>query len=189
MITLNAYSPTAVELTPAEASLYGQMDRVRQATNASIRRWVAQWREVLKRKTLDYGAGKPGTCRIPEPFRDLIDAGHYSTWEPGDAALSPSGQYDAVLCTQVAQNFEEPEAIFKLFHGVIRPSGYLVMTYPVAWEEIESEFWRFTHKGMWLLCHKAGFAIEQHETLVRVAIDGSLTLSLVNGLVARRINK
>jgi hypothetical protein len=184
MITLNAYSPTAVELTPAESSLYGQMDRVRQATNAGIRRWVTQWRDLLRGRVLDYGAGKPGTCRIPQPFREILNATDYVPWEPDDP--EPSGAFDAILCTQVIQNFDMPHGRFFNFHGLLRNNGHLVLTYPVAWEEIEQEYFRYTQKGLWMLCHKAGLEIVQHETLVRVAIDGSLTLNLVNGLVARR---
>lgn len=186
MITLNAFTPTAVELTPAEFSLYGSMDRVRQATNAGIRRWVVQWRELLHGNVLDYGAGKPGTCRIPQPFRDLLpDARLYVPWEPGDKDL-PLDFFDAILCTQVIQNVEHPYALFKRFRDMLKVGGRMVMTYPVAWEEIEQEYWRYTQKGLWLLCHAAGLRISTQETLVSIKVDGSLTLALVNGLVAVR---
>jgi SAM-dependent methyltransferase len=189
MITLNAFSPTPVDLTPVEASLYGQMDRVRQATNAGIRRWVHKWQELfLGCRVLDFGAGRPGTCRIPQPFRELLrEAKEYVPWEPGDEDLPlNSGSFGAILCTQVIQNVEAPFSQFEEFNSLLTPRGYLVLTYPVAWEEIENEYWRFTKKGLWLLCHDSGFDILQHETLVNVAIDGSLNLALVNGLVARR---
>jgi len=187
VITLQAYSPSAVDLTPAEASLYGQMDRVRQATNAGIRRWVIQWRELLQGRVLDYGAGKPGTCRIPQPFRELIGAAKYVPWEPGDETVLADESFDAILCTQAVQNCEDPLEVFnECFYDLLKPGGHLVLTYPGAWEEIEQEFWRFTQHGLWLLCHKSGLKIVQHEPLVQLAVDGSIRLNLVNGLVARK---
>lgn len=185
MITLNAFSPTPVELTPAEQSLYGQLDRVRQATNAGIRRWVLQWQDLLAGRVLDYGAGKPGTCRIPQPFREVMKAREYVPWEPDDP--TPEGKFDAIICTQAAQNFEDPLCEFAKFAHWMKPTSSLIVTYPVTWEEIENEFWRFTRKGLWLCCHRAGLRIIEHETLVQVNIDGSLHLALVNGLVARRM--
>ena len=67
MITLNAFSPTAVELTPEELSLYGTMDRVRQATNAGIRRWVIQWRDLLGGRVLD-GQGESTATSVLAMF-------------------------------------------------------------------------------------------------------------------------
>lgn len=181
-------SPTPVELTPAEQSLYGGLDRVRQMTNAGIRRFVNQHRELLQGRVLDYGAGKQGTCRIPQPFRKLIAAKDYVPWEPGDwdLLLEPlSKRYDAILCTQVAQNFEEPLETFKEFHTILKHGGHLVLTYPIAWEPIENEFWRFTPKGIWLLCHKAGLEILSNDVLVQELRDPGGIQPLVGGLVAR----
>lgn len=177
-------SGSALELTAAEQSLYGTMDRVRQMTNAGIRRFVANHRELLQGRVLDYGAGKQGTCRIPQPFRELIGAEAYHPWEPGDPGVT--GAFDAILCTQALQNVEDPQEIMSEFRKLLRKDGALVLTYPVTWEPIEKEFWRFTPKGMWLLCHIAGLKIITTEILAEVTLDGSLTLPLVAGVVAVR---
>ena len=183
-LKLRYFTGSSVELTAAEQSLYGTMDIVRQATNAGIRRFVAAHRELLTRRVLDYGAGKPGTCRIPQPFRELIGAAEYVPWEPGDN--EPSGNFTGILCTQVAQNLEDPFVTFSRFRGLLFPGGHLVLTYPVAWEPIENEFWRFTPKGIWLLCHKSGLKIIADEMLAEVELDGSLRLPMVAGIVAKR---
>lgn len=186
-IDLKYYTGSAVELTAAEASLYGTMDPVRQAVNAAIRRWVAQWRELLRGKVLDFGCGRPGTCRIPQPFRELIGASAYVGVDVGEPRPPGNSQvFDAILCTQVLQDIERPVGIFEDFHGWLKPGGYLVMTYPIAWQQIEQELWRFTEKGIWLLCHTAGLQVVQNEALVRADLDGAPQLDLVGGLVARR---
>ena len=183
MISLTYYTGDGVELSPAEQSLYGRNDVVRQATRAGIRRWVNEHRELLTGRVLDYGCGKPGTCAIPQPYRSLLmpDA-VYVGWEPGD--VFDFFHYDAILCTQVLQNVDDPLEVMRCFAELLKPDGALVLTYPVAWEEIEQERWRFTRQGIWALCHEAGLEIRCHECLARVVLDGALSLALVNGLVA-----
>jgi hypothetical protein len=181
---LTYFSGDAPELSPIELSLYGKMDVVRQAVNAGIRRWVDAQRECLGGRVLDYGAGKLGSCRTPQPFRSLLGCCEYVPWEPGDP--DPTGKFDGILCTQVVQNFDAPALTFGVLSGYLKPGAYMVMTYPVAWEEIEQERWRFTAKGMWALCHRSGLHICRDEPLASVQLDGSLKLVLVRGMIARK---
>ena len=186
MISLRYYTGDGVELSPVEQSLYGKDDVVRQATRAAIRRFVNRYRELLTGRVLDYGCGKIGTCAIPQPYRSLLAQGtDYHGWEPGDAPPK-AGEWDSILCTQVVQNIENPDYVIEEFCHYLKPRGYLVMTYPTAWEEIETERWRFTKAGAWLLCHEAGLIVLSDEPLVEVKLDGSLNLTLVRGLVAQR---
>lgn len=192
-INMEFTSATPVELSPAEASLYGTMDRIRQATNASIRRFVDAHRELLAGRTLDYGCGRPGTCRIPMPFRELIGAADYVGWDIADAeahaeCLPTSLRYDGILCTQVMQSIEDPAAQMRAFASWLKPGGHLVMTVPGAWEEIESECWRFTSRGLWVLCHKAGLKVLENRPILTMQLDatGGIRLAVVIGLVARR---
>jgi SAM-dependent methyltransferase len=175
------------DITPTELALYGKGDLVRLVTRTAIRRFVSANSELMLGKVLDFGAGKAGTCAIPQPYRSLLPAGAgYVPWEPGDPDPRKWAPFDAILCTQVLQNVEDPAAQVAAFRDWLKPGGWLVMTYPAAWEEIESEFWRFTKKGAWLLCHKAGLNIVTNETIGSVVLDGCLNLSLVNGMVAQR---
>ncbi len=179
-------SSTPVDLSQSEGSLYGQLDRVRQMTNASIRRFVDQHREMLVGRVLDFGAGKPGTCRIPQPFREMICAAGttaYHPWEPDDP--EPCGVFDAILCTQVIQGVENPFETFAKFREWLKPGGHLVLTWPICWEPIEQEYWRFTPKGIWLLCHKAGLKVIECDELAVTSLDGSLHNPLVGGAVIR----
>lgn len=184
-MTMNFNSPSAVELTAAEQSLYGHLDRVRQMTNAGIRRFVGNNRQFLAGRVLDYGAGKEGTCRIPQPFRELIGATEYVPYEPGDSRKWPESTFDAILCTQVIQNVEDPFDLFDDFRKWVKLGGHIVVTYPIAWEPIENEYWRFTPKGIWLLCHKAGLEILENDVIVQEMREPGGLQPLVGGLVAR----
>jgi SAM-dependent methyltransferase len=182
-ISLTYYSGDGVQLTGVEASLYGRNDVVRQATRAGIRRFVNEHRELLSGRVLDYGCGKAGTCAIPQPYRSLIAASEHFGWEPGDGDPIHQAPYDAILCTQTLQNVDDPAELCRDFGAWLKPGGALVMTYPVAWEEIEQERWRFTRHGVWALLHN-NFRIVAHECLVRVVLDGALNLAIVNGVCA-----
>ena len=183
-ITLTYYTGDAAELTPTELALYGKLDPVRQATRSAIRRFVNENRELMSGRCLDYGCGKLGTCPVPQPYRSMLAATEYVGYEPGDAA--PSGHFDSILCTQVLQNVEFPREIIGRFAAWMKPGAHLVLTYPVAWEEIEDERWRFTQKGIWYLAHEAGLQVLRQEPIVSVQLDGALNLVLVEGLVARK---
>lgn len=184
-ISLTYYTGDGVDLSPVEQSLYGKGDVVRQATRAGIRRFVAEHRELLTGRVLDYGCGKQGTCAIPQPYRSMLAPGtDYVGWEP--PGILPAGFFNGILCTQVLQNVDNPWSVLEDFRERMEAKSTLVLTYPVAWEEIEQERWRFTKHGMWALCHDAGLRVVHHECLVRVVLDGALSLSLVNGLVARK---
>lgn len=182
-------TPDAPELSPTELALFGKMDPVRMMVNTSIRRFVNEHRELLQRRVLDYGAGKPGTCRTPQPFRYLINADPDIPWEPGDAPiLGRSGyEFDAILCTQVIQSVPDVPLLFRQFAAVLRPGGHLVLTYPVAWTEIEQELWRFTKHGVWSLCHQADLREVHHRQLCAVEMCDAGMFGLVNGLVAVKI--
>lgn len=187
-MNLRFTTPDAPELSPTELALYGKLDAVRMMVNASIRRFVNEHRELLHGAVLDYGAGKPGTCRTPQPFRYLMAADPYIPWEPGDTPILGQERYkfDAVLCTQVIQSVPDVPLLFRQFFEVLRPGGHLVVTYPVAWPEIEHELWRFTKHGVWSLCHQANLQEVHHRQLCEVGLGEAGGFGLVNGLVARK---
>lgn len=184
-LIMQFHSPDVIEHTTMELALYGKLDPVRMMVNSAIRRFVGEHRELMNNVVLDYGAGKPGSCRVPQPFRHLITAASYHPWEPGDDPPAV-GVYSAILCTQVLQNVFDLPSLFRQFAGYLRPGGHLVVTYPVAWQEIENELWRITKHGAWALCHQANLAVLVNEEIATLQIDGTMPLSLVNGLVARK---
>ena len=181
---LTYYTGDGVELMPAEASLYGTNDVLRQMVRASLRRFVAEHAELLRGRVLDYGCGRPGTCAIPSPYRSLLSECEYVGWDVGET--EPKGYFDAVLCTQVLQHADDPGRLLFNFRDYLKLGGALVLTAPALWEEIELEQWRFTLQGLWALAHRAGFQVLEKRSLCSVVLDRSLTLSVVNGIVARR---
>lgn len=186
MMNLRYSTPDCPEFSPTELGLYGKLDTVRIAVNAGIRRFVNDHREVMRGRVLDFGAGKPGTCRLPQPFRYMLAASEYVPWEPGDpaAAVNGRGVYDAILCTQVIQSVYDVPLQFRSFAELLKPGGNLLVTYPVAWPEIEQELWRFTMNGVNALCRQADLKPVDHRALCEVTLDGTGALVLVNGLLA-----
>ena len=151
----------------------------------SIRSFVERHKEYLASgKVLDFGAGKPGTCRTPQPYRDLV-AGEYHPWDLGDAPLQVDA-YSAVLCTQVLQYCEDPKTTVLWLRRWLKPGGVLVLTGPTNWEEVEeSDLCRFTCSGIRRLLKGAGFYVVTCESRADLDLDGA-RFSLGYGVVARR---
>lgn len=186
MITVNVSPAVAVEgVSPQECLDLCDLDPIRQAEVISIRRFLEARRELFRGRILDYGAGKPGTCRTPEPYRYLVSQsdGEYLPFDRGD--VFPEPPFDVILCTQVLQFIEDPAALLSLFGAYLRPrAGVLVLTYPTNWAECEAEdLWRFTKAGVDRMLHRAGFAVGVHERRAEVRI-GSYSFPLGYGVVA-----
>jgi SAM-dependent methyltransferase len=164
---------------------------IRELERASIRSFVERNRQYLKGRVLDFGCGRPGTCAVPQPYRDLVE-GEYLGYDLGDRIPVPP--FDAILCTQVVQYMEDVPELLRYFHAVLTrfgqddlsPSGHLVLTYPTNWDEVESfDLWRFTKTGMEMLLKTAGFKIVTHER--RAEIDlGGFKFPLGYGVVAQK---
>jgi len=145
----------------AEAVTTWDPVQIREVERASLRAFIEKHRGYLKGRVLDFGAGKPGTCAQPEPYRDLVE-GEYLPMDVGDDY--PGGFYDAVIFTQVIQYCRYPLATLDALHRNLRNGGFLVMTYPTNWDEVEgTDLWRFTKRGMEFLLKQAGFEIVHHE--------------------------
>lgn len=161
MITISGLTRPP-ELQETEQTELAGFDHFRQADIASIRRFVESNCNRLKGRVLDFGAGKPGTCRQPEPYRDLV-VGEYIPVDKDDPI--PHGPYDAVLCTQVTQYLTGLPDVLAWFQKLLYVrEGSLVMTYATNWPEVEKEdLFRYTREGMERLLSNAGFAVQIHE--------------------------
>jgi SAM-dependent methyltransferase len=159
------------------APFYAHQDPVRRIERASIFAFVAAQKSLLRGRVLDFGSGK-------QPYKSLVD-GEYVPFEFGDSVL-PRYEFDAVLCTQVAQYADTPFALVEHLHTALKPGGHLVMTYPTNWAEVEvTDLWRFTRHGMTRLLLKAGFEITEHRLRAEVAV-GEFRFPLGYGVVAQR---
>lgn len=148
-------------------------------------------------KVLDFGAGT-------SPYREYV-AGEYLTFEkdgdPNDL-LKLELKLDAILCTQVLQYIVEPQVLMRQFLRMLKPGGYLVMTYPTNWDEVEpDDFWRFTKAGVDHMLKKSTyymteqqpgrytsriFEVMVHERRAEVELNG-FRFPLGYGLVAKSI--
>ena len=156
---------------------------IRELERKSIRDFVGRNRQYLTGRVLDFGAGKLGTCREPQPYRDLV-SGEYWPYDLGDDV--PTGKFDAVLCTQVVQYVPDVPRLISSFWSYLKDGGYLVMTYPTNWDEVEaSDLHRFTKSGMERMISDMYLTIVSHER--RAEIDlGGFKFPLGYGVVARR---
>jgi hypothetical protein len=161
---------------------------------------------------LDYGCGK-------QPYRDIVESvlplgGVYQPFDQARFPANVSGKnigegnplimdgWGTILCTQVAQyvpHYHEGQrnpfrgllALLADFEIALRKGGYLVMTYPTNWPEVEPEdLHRFTKAGMTRLLTEAGFEIVRHERRSEMiaTVEGSANfdrLAVGYGVIAR----
>lgn len=159
---------------------------IRDLERASLRAFMEKHRGYLKGRVLDFGAGKPGTCREPQPYGDLVD-GEYFPYEKGDPVpmFERGVRFDAIICTQVLQYVSYPRTIIGSFAACLNPGGYLVMTLPTCWDEVEeTDKWRFTKAGIESLL--IGWEILHHERRAEINLGG-FRFPLGYGVVARVI--
>jgi SAM-dependent methyltransferase len=162
---------------------YWNHHTVRELERDSIREFMTRNRHLLCGRVLDFGAGKPGTCREPQPYRHLVE-GEYVPYDKGDAW--PRGPFDAVMCNQVFQYLEDPVSWAHALLMALKPGGHLVMTYATNWEECEaSDLARFTRIGMDRLLKSVNFEILGHERRASINLGG-FQFALGYGVVARR---
>lgn len=167
---------------------------LRELERESIRAFVQSAADegYLSGRVLDYGCGK-------QPYRDIVEAagGEYEGFDSPTLPANVSGRehkidwdssWDAILCTQVLQYVVDYLSLVNGWpYWFGEGGGYLVLTYPTNWPEVEPEdLHRFTRAGMERLLTEAGFGIVRHEprAVAAVTVDGE-NLYAGYGVVAR----
>lgn len=177
------------------------MSDLREIERASIRAFVQSAAEdgYLSGRVLDYGCGK-------QPYRDIVEdaGGAYHGWDRADLPANVGGKnygqeewyqedYESILCTQVVQyipmagTWTLADDMAEWRNVLSHAQGYLVLTYPTNWPEVEVEdLHRFTKAGMERLLTLAGFEIIRHQsrTIAGVTLDGE-NLIAGYGVIAR----
>ena len=71
-------------------------------------------------------------------------------------------RFDAVICTQVLAHLPEPSAALREMVRVLKPSGRLLLTAPLFFQEneIPYDFYRYTQFGLRYLIEGAGLTVE-----------------------------
>lgn len=124
---------------------------IRVLDKKTIRECIEKNLSYLNGDVLDFGSGD-------EPYRDMIE--NYTPFEPFKGHILPTKQFDAVLCTQVIQEVDDPRETIRQIWGLLKDGGNLVLTYNTNWEEYGyPDRWRFTKVGMEEMMKKCGFTV------------------------------
>lgn len=163
---------------------------LRGAEQASIRDFMITCRPYFTGKVLDYGCGT-------QPYRDIIESedAEYFGYDRIDLPASRASQdygdlsftqkWDIIVCNQVLQYVYDPLVTILDFESSLVKGGYLILTYPTHWPEIEKEdFWRFTKMGMERLLKISGFEIVAHGCRHFIEIENFI-LAIGYGVIAR----
>jgi SAM-dependent methyltransferase len=174
-ITLDADGIPCDHLTKP---FYESADPIRRMERASIRWWMESQREHLKGRVLDFGAGT-------QPYKDLVD-GEYVPYEKDEAPIVGQA-VDAIMCNQVIQYLEDPYGVLNwAFRSSLRVGGFLVMTYPVCWPEVEdTDLQRFTKAGMERELRRCSYTIVTHDLRAHVTVGG-LSFPLGYGVICQK---
>jgi len=167
---------------------------IRRIEQSSIHRFLFFVSEYLSSgRVLDYGCGRVGTCKEPEPYKSLVESleSEYVGWDPVDGPLGGvMGTFSAILCTQAIHYSPSPILTLQTLGMFLPPGGHIVMTYPTTWAELTEEgmmeIYRITRGGMEVLLKASGFKVVVHEERARIVIPG-FSLALGYGVVGRKL--
>ncbi len=187
-------------LVTADLAPHANLDAIRQVDVASTELFVREFSYLLTGRVLDFGAGVAGSCRVPQPYRHLVERpgvtycaadladidGH--DFRILDAMIRDAAPFDSILCTQVFQYLEDAGAgQLGRFAEIVPPGGRLIMTYATNWDEVEkSDRFRCTRSGMEVLLTSTGWLVEEHRLKCCIRI-GNFRFPIGYGVVARRL--
>jgi len=175
---------------------FPDLDLIRQMYIAAQKHYVEKYAYMLIGRVLDFGAGVVGSCRVPQPYRNLVRG----TYIPMDIAEVKNqtehdlsncaymeSPYDAIMCTQVLQYLPDGGAEkLKDFYRWLSKKGIVLITYATNWEEAEnSDMVRATSSGMMNMMLSAGFTLSNSELLAEVHI-GHFHFPLGHGIIGHK---
>src|SRR5665213_2964915 len=148
---------------------FARYDVVRRVERWSIREFMRENAWMLTGHVLDYGAGD-------QPYKDLVvnnNTGKYIPYSPNKDTTQTStmlqGSVDAVMCNQVTQYVQNLTHMLNRFRLLLKPHGYVVMTFATNWDEVEdTDLHRHTAAGMKKLMFANGFDVLKCERRAEV---------------------
>ncbi len=124
---------------------------------------------------LDAGAGSGpymelfGHARYESADFEQVNKDYAPATYTCDLANIPveSSRYDYVIFNQVLEHLPEPKRVLQELHRVLKPSGQLIFSAPLFYEEHEQpyDFYRYTQFGLKHLFQESGFEIERLDWL------------------------
>lgn len=159
------------------------MDRLRQllhrvearakgTTRHYTAKYIADFARILKQNSLilDVGGGKkPYRACFPYQRYNSIDVNPEAGADiVADTCSLPFGDSvaDAVLCTQVLEHVQDPSKALRELRRIIKDDGYLILSTPLMIEvHAESDFFRWTERGLQLFVKGGGFDILKMEKI------------------------
>lgn len=180
---------------------FPDLDPIRQIYITGIRRYVEKHSYMLTGRVLDFGAGIAGSCRCPQPYRNMVH-GTYIPVDISDSNFQSSDEqrerdlthrvnmetpYDSILCTQVFQYLPDGGASrLKDFYTWLSKNGIVLLTFATNWEEAENvDMMRVTNSGMMNMLLDAGFTLSKSELIAEVRI-GNFHFPLGHGIIGHK---
>ncbi len=125
----------------------------------------------LKGHLLDIGCGTRPYKKFLK-FTSYVGIDKNSQVSPDICADSQSipfkeGYFDSVICTELIEHLQSPDACLKEIHRVLKNGGYLYLTAPQEWSlhYEPNDYYRFTKYGIRYLFEKHHFKIISEERI------------------------
>lgn len=73
----------------------------------------------------------------------------------------PNGQFDGIICTEVIEHVEDPQAAVKELVRVSKQGGLLYLTAPMSWglHYEPHDYFRYTRYGLYSMLEREGFRV------------------------------
>jgi SAM-dependent methyltransferase len=154
-------------------------------------------------RLLDAGSG-----RLPEQLlrKELLDTGatletlDFMAGEGVDHVADvadtklPDQSYDAILCMQVLEHVNNPQAVCRELYRMSKPGGHVMVSAPQsAWlHNLPYHFFHYTNRGMRQILEEAGFEVlalePQGGHFTMLAVMNHYNCRVLDGIMARKGN-
>ncbi len=158
-----------------------------------FRRLFRRYAGRLEGRILEIGPEYPPYYSAPCVKLDLCDRyghGRYRVDVVGDACAMPfrDESFSTVVCLEVMEHVESPEALLREIRRVMRSGGTLFFSIPMAWlyHPIPLDRMRLTSQGVAAMLEKHGFRVLRVHRVVGVL---GFVVTMLYFMLMARINR